>query len=281
MGLELGLLTENSLLPKIEVVKQILNGASAIVAFSGGVDSSTLAAIAKESCTDVLLVMQTGYTVASGEKEIAQNVAKFLDLPILFLEYNEFDESPEYASNPENRCYFCKSLLHEKLEQIRKERGYDFVLNGTNISDLAGHRPGYQAIKEFHALSPFVDAKLTKMEIRAIAHRYGLPVWNKPATPCLASRIQTGIQITPEILQMVDKAEQYLRSNFDFPILRVRYLRGNTASIEVEPEKIGIVRIAYKQISSTLQKIGFNNVVIDPEGYRSYVPKDRLKKSLT
>lgn len=253
----------------------MLSGKKILVAFSGGVDSSTLAAISKESAKETLLVMQIGDSVATGEKELASRIASDLNLDLKYLNYNEFEESQSYAQNPENRCYYCKWLLHDKLENLRRQLGFDYVVNGTNFSDLNGHRPGYQALLEFNVLSPFVDVQMTKPEIRHIAKDLGLVVWDKPATPCLASRVKTGIPISSDSLRKIDRAEQFLRNHFSFQTVRVRLLENDNASIEVEKNQIPLLHENFGLISAQLKKIGFTKIQIDPMGYRPYDPSLR------
>ncbi len=275
MVLDLHFISDEIIDKKLRMIESMLEGKEIIVAFSGGVDSSTLAAISKKSADKTLLVMQVGDSVATGEKEVAARIANDLGLDIRYLQYNEFEENENYAKNPENRCYFCKFLLHEKLEDLRIELGFDQVINGTNYSDLKGHRPGYKAIQEFGVLSPFVEAKMTKPEIRHVAKDWNLAVWNKPATPCLASRVKTGIRISSEILRRIDEAEHYLRSNYPFKILRVRMLDNNIGSIEVEPQYIPLANDQLSKISVHLKEIGFSDVRVDPFGYRPYDPSQR------
>ncbi|MHA2029562.1 MAG: ATP-dependent sacrificial sulfur transferase LarE, partial [Candidatus Kariarchaeaceae archaeon] len=201
------LIDERIINQKIDVIEGMLKNKKVIIAFSGGVDSTVLAYIAKKFCDKVLLIMQDGYSVGIGEVDYAKKMVEILNMEIEFIYYNEYEISENYASNPDNRCYFCKELLHEFLENLRITKEFDLVLNGTNSSDLLGHRPGYQAVLEKKAQSPLVIAGLTKSEIRWIAKNNNLPVWDKPATACLASRFETGTRITQVGLQRVAEAE--------------------------------------------------------------------------
>ncbi len=246
-----------------------------IVAFSGGVDSTVVAFLLSKIANSVLLVIQDGDSLASGEIENARNVAKQLNLGLHVIKYNEFEESVNYAQNPANRCYYCKQLLHSKLEQLRVELSYDVVVNGTNYSDLSGHRPGYKAISELGAATPLADFKLTKEEIRTIAHENGLTNWNKPSLPCLASRVYTGVKIDQDILKRVDSSESYLRQNFEFRILRVRDLGNDEALIQVSRDEIGILSSNIDRIKSILKKFGYKEVSFDPNGYSPYVPPNK------
>jgi len=238
------------------------------------VDSSVLAFLAKQFCQQVLLVMQDGYSIGIGEIEYATKIARFLNLKLEFLYYNEYEISENYADNPDNRCYYCKEILHQELEKIRVANGFDLVLNGTNASDLKGHRPGYQAVQEKGACTPLVDANLNKSEIRWIAKNHHLPVWDKPATACLASRFKTGIRITKERLQRVAEAEHFIKSNYHVNVLRVRD-DGSSARIEVGIDEMCklIDNSIFIKIEAKLIDLGFNKVTLDKKGYRSTVPE--------
>ncbi|MHA2502134.1 MAG: ATP-dependent sacrificial sulfur transferase LarE [Candidatus Kariarchaeaceae archaeon] len=258
---------------KIGLISKMLNGKKAIVAFSGGVDSTVLAYLTGKFASETVLVMQTGSSVAIGEDTFAQEQAQQLDLQIEFIDYDEVDLSEDYASNPHNRCYFCKELLHEFLEMRRKQLDFDIVLSGTNASDLAGHRPGHQAALEAGVLNPLVDAGLTKQEIRWIAADVGLNAADKPASACLASRFVTGVRITKDGLHRVAKAEYYLKSVHKARVVRVRDL-GGEAKIEFGAEELPkyLTKEVKNEIIRELMDLGFEKVSIDPEGYRPYVP---------
>lgn len=270
---QLELIDEKEIKRKIEHVQLNLSNKKVIIAFSGGVDSSVLAFLAKKFCKKVLLVMQDGYSIGIGEIDYAKNVASILNLELEFLYYNEYEISENYAENPHNRCYYCKGLLHKELETLRITKGFDMVLNGTNASDLQGHRPGYQAVQEKGASTPLVDANLSKLEIRWIAKNNQLPVWDKPATACLASRFKTGTRITKEGLQRVAEAEHFIKSNFQVNVLRVRD-DGSTARIEVGPSEIwkleddGIIA----EVKTKLTSLGYQTVLLDKKGYRPALP---------
>lgn len=259
---------------KTKIIGKLFTGKKVLVAYSGGVDSSVVALFAKTYAKNTKLVMQIGSSVAQGEDEIAIRQANYLGLDVKFIEYDEVDFSPEYTNNPENRCYYCKELLHSKLEEIREQLSYDMVVSGTNISDLSGHRPGYAAQQKAGVVNPLVDAKLSKHEVRWIANQHGLEVWDKPAMACLASRFVTGVMITKEDLKKIDQAEYYIRSNYKIPIVRVRYHGNGMVRIEVSKKDLPklLIPSVFDAISKKFQEIGFQYITIDMQGYRPAKP---------
>ena len=163
--------------------------------------------------------------------------AEDLGLPLRLIEYNEFELDENYARNPENRCYYCKNLLHGFLEEIRRNEGYDVVINGTNATDILGHRPGYTAIQEFQAKSPLLDGGLSKLEVRYLAHKYGLRVWDKPATACLSSRFQTGVPITANSLKTIAMVENTIKNHFNLKQIRLRF-HGEEYHLEIDSDEL-------------------------------------------
>jgi len=271
--MELELYNRSILDQKLDQVRQLLAGKKVIVAFSGGVDSSVVAYLAGEYADEALLVMQTGASVAIGEDDFAKDQAAQIGLPLEFIDYDEVDYSEDYAANPSNRCYYCKELLHDFLEDIRKDRGYDIVVSGTNATDLGGHRPGHQAQLEAGVINPLVDADITKQEVRWIANDAGLNAWDKPASACLASRFVTGVAITKEGLRRVAKAEHYLKTNYPVRVLRVRD-HGELARIEIGEDELDefIDYADMAQIATDLAELGYRYVTFDMRGYRPATP---------
>lgn len=274
MSINLEITSEDQIFAKTRIVKELLKGKKVVVAFSGGVDSSVVAFLAREYAEDTLLVMQTGSSVPKSEVDIAKKQASQLGLQIRFIDYNEIDYSDEYALNNENRCYHCKSLLYGFISRIKEEVNYDYILSGTNISDLKGHRPGHQASIENNILNPLVLAKINKSEVRFIASINELLTAEKPATACLASRVITGVPITKEKLSRIDQAEYLLRDKFNFKILRVRD-HGDLARIEVGQDELGKImdKVSREFIHSELKKLGYHYISIDLQAYRPAVPE--------
>ncbi|NEP08190.1 MAG: ATP-dependent sacrificial sulfur transferase LarE, partial [Okeania sp. SIO4D6] len=184
------------------------------------------------------------------------------------VETNEM-ENPNYTSNPINRCYFCKSELHDTLKPLALKRGYSYVVDGVNADDLRDYRPGIQAAKERGARSPLAELGISKFEVRQLAKELGLPWWDKPAQPCLSSRFPYGEEITFEKLQRVGRGERYLR-DLGLKNLRVRSEK-DTARIELPPEQIKefVLTINLPQLVERFKEFGFIYVTLDLEGYRS------------
>ncbi len=178
-------------------------------------------------------------------------------------------ENPNYTSNPINRCYFCKSELHDTLKPLALERGYPYVVDGVNADDLRDYRPGIQAAKERGVRSPLAEVGFSKLEVRELSKQLGLAWWDKPAQPCLSSRFPYGEEITLSKLQRVGRAEIYLRK-LGYRNLRVRS-EGETARIELPPEKIQefVVNTDLSEVVKAFQNYGFSYVTLDLEGYRS------------
>jgi uncharacterized protein len=241
----------------------------ALIAYSGGIDSTLVAKIAYDVLGDrALAVTAVSPSLLPEELEEAQMQAVEIGIKHELIETHEMD-NPNYTSNPVNRCYFCKSELHDKLKPLAIERGYPYIVDGVNADDLQDYRPGIQAAKERGVLSPLAEIGITKAEVRQLSQYLGLPCWDKPAQPCLSSRFPYGEEITVEKLQRVGRAEIYLRK-LGYKNLRVRS-EGNTARIELPPEQIQqfILHTDLPQLVSVFQKYGFLYVTLDLEGYRS------------
>ena len=242
-----------------------------VIAFSGGVDSSTLAAI----CYDVLkekavAVTAKSPTYPSEEMEEAKNIAREIGIRHHIIETSELSNE-NFVENPENRCYYCKKELLECLQDFAQKIGFKAIFEGTNFSDLSGHRPGFQAIKERkNVFSPWADIGFRKEEIRSLAQKFGLSIHDKPALACLASRIPFGEQITEERLHRVGRAELLIKKISGVRQLRVRDHNG-LARIEVGKDERALlfnVRIIDK-IADELKRLGFRFVTLDLEGYRT------------
>jgi uncharacterized protein len=242
-----------------------------VIAFSGGVDSSTLAAVSHSVLgEEVVAVTADSPTYTPEELEEAKNVAKEIGIKLFVVETDELSNE-NFSKNPENRCYYCKKELLERLRKVANELGFKAVFEGTNFSDLSDHRPGFKAVQEMeNVYSPWVDTRFTKEEIRAIAGKMGLSVQNKPPLACLASRIPYKERITAEKLIRIGKAEQMIRRITGVQQLRVRDHNG-LARIEVgknERQLFCNVEILDK-VAANLNTLGFKYVTIDLEGYRT------------
>ncbi len=240
---------------------------SVVIGYSGGVDSVFLARVAVDAlgADNVLAVTGKSDSIASWMEDTAREVAQRFGIPWLELETHEIDD-PRYAANPSNRCYFCKSELWTRLADVARERGLRAVLDGSNADDVGDHRPGAVAATENAVRSPLLEAGLTKAEIREWSRELGLPTWDQPAAPCLASRIPYGISVTPERLRQVEQAELGLRA-LGFRDFRVRHHDG-LARLEVHPAEIARVADHRREIADAVRAAGFRRVLIDLQGYR-------------
>ncbi len=242
---------------------------SVLVAYSGGVDSTLLLQVAQEVLGErVVAVTAKSPTYPEREYEQAKATASRLGLKHITI-FTEELNNPQFARNPFDRCYYCKSELFQKLRQIASQEGLKWIADGTNYDDLGDHRPGRIAATELGVLSPLCEAGLTKSDIRGLSQRLGLATWDKPSFACLASRFPYGDEITSEKLNMVAEAEDYLHS-LGFTQVRVRH-HDNTARIEVTPEEMGRFHHPElcQQIVSRLKTIGYTYATLDLEGYRT------------
>ncbi len=237
-----------------------------VVAFSGGVDSSTLAALTTRLLDRTIAVTAISPTTPKREIREAERIAKEIGIDHAFIEINEL-EDPNFVENTSERCFFCKRKLLEVLLSFANERGFSIVFEGTNASELEGHRPGYKAVKSFkNVYSPWAEFGITKDEIREIAKRMGFSFYNKPSIACLASRIPFGTPIDEQRLKMVDEAENTILEVMGIKQVRVRNLDG-VAVIEVEKKDIEKIIKSYGTIVERLRTIGFKRVLLDLEGY--------------
>jgi pyridinium-3,5-biscarboxylic acid mononucleotide sulfurtransferase len=241
---------------------------SALVAFSGGVDSSLALAIAARALPKdkVLAVTSNNETYLPSELDLARDFAATLGVEHLVVNTRELDD-PNYASNPTNRCYFCKSTLYSDLAKLASERGYACVVDGANKDDEGDYRPGRKAAKELGVVSPLSVAGVGKAEVRELAKHLGLPSWDKPALACLSSRFPYGQEITPEKLSQVARAEEFLRKE-GFRQVRVRH-HGEIARLEVAPAEMERAFALREEISAELKEAGFLYVTLDLAGYIS------------
>ncbi len=242
---------------------------SAIVAFSGGVDSTFVLRAAHEVMGDrVLALTTTSPTMPDDDRRSALELAGAIGARHLVIESNEL-EVPGYAENPLNRCYLCKHNLFTVCEAKAAELGIDEILDGLNLDDLRDYRPGIKAAGEKRVRHPLVEAELTKSEIRELSLALQLPTWDRPASPCLSSRFPYGTRITLEGLERVEGGERVLHA-MGFRVARVRY-HGEVARLEVEQSEIArLLEPATREIvDRELRKLGFRFVTVDLKGFRS------------
>ena len=238
------------------------------VAFSAGVDSAVVCKAAALVSDTACAVTAVSPSMASGELEEAKQLAELIGIRHVIVRTDEF-QNPNYTSNPSDRCRYCKTELYSQIASRHVELAFDVIANGTNTDDLGDYRPGLQAATEFKVRSPLVDANCNKADVRELAKFWNLPVWDKPATPCLSSRIAYGTEVTPERLRRIDQAEQFLKQELHLRELRVRCEADDHARIEVPPAAISAVTSIQDKVSSTLIGFGFASVSIDPAGFRS------------
>lgn len=244
-----------------------------IVAFSAGVDSTVVAKAAFLARGDqAQAVTAVSPSLASGEKEEAIRLAELIGIPHQLVSTSEF-ATPEYRANASNRCFYCKTELYQILNQAIARHDWQdaTVVNGANLDDRGDHRPGMQAAADFEVRSPLIEAGLNKADVRDLARHWDLPIWNKPAHPCLSSRIAYGVEVTEERVGRIDAAERYLREEFDIPELRVRLEPQDLARIEVPLDQINRLTTptALPRVTQKFLELGFQNVTLDLQGFRS------------
>lgn len=240
---------------------------SVLVAYSGGVDSALVMAIAhRELGERALACIGVSPSYPTREMRDAVKLAEQIGVPYRLVNTAEYLDA-NYAANPTNRCYFCKSELHDRLKKVASEEGWQMVLDGNNSSDLGDYRPGMEAARERGVRSPLIEANVSKAEVRELAHYLGLPVWDKPAMACLSSRVPHGTAITPELLRQIESAEDVL-VDLGFRQFRVRH-HNELARIELPAEDFPQALAQHTALVAGIRAAGYRFVTLDLAGFRS------------
>ena len=260
---------------KLDALKSYLREhAPLVIAYSGGVDSACLLAVAHETLGDKMLgVIADSPSLPRRALADALAVAKQIGATVEVVKTDEMQDE-NYVSNPLNRCYYCKAELFTKLDELARDRGYAAIAYGENADDAHHFRPGSKAAAEFSIIAPLKHAGLTKAEVREISRTFDLPTSDAPAQPCLSSRIPHGTPVTTGALAMIEQGEALVR-NLGFKIFRVRHVVEDqtaakyVARVQIAPEEMGGIPACRESLISGLGAVGYSSVEIDPEGYRS------------
>jgi len=253
---------------RLRGLESLLDGyGSVLIGYSGGVDSVFLALVACERLgrDNVLAVTGLSDAYPAVQHETALDVVRRFGIPHLEVGTSELAD-PRYAANPSNRCYYCKTELWSVLGRVARERGLAVVADGSNADDVRDHRPGARAASEQGVRSPLQEAGLTKADIRLLSRDLGLPTWDQPAAPCLASRLPYGLAVTPERLRAVERAEDALRT-LGFRAFRVRH-HGDAARLELHPLEMVRAAERWPAVRGAVAAAGFRRVLLDVDGYR-------------
>jgi pyridinium-3,5-biscarboxylic acid mononucleotide sulfurtransferase len=264
-----GIQTDDS--PLLARLEEAIHGRGRIItAFSGGVDSTLVAAVARRVLgkANAPAVIGDSPSLPRYELEQARRIAKDMDLELIEVKPGEQDDAG-YRANAGDRCYFCKTHLYESLKRLSHELGICYIANGTNTDDLGDHRPGLTAADEAEVISPLIEAGFGKQQVREVAQELGLENWDKPAAACLASRVPYGSEVTPELLKQIERAEDVLRS-LGFEGFRVRH-HNQVARIELPLDQVGRLMDdeVRRAVARGVRDAGYLYVALDLEGFRS------------
>ncbi len=257
---------------KTETLLALLRGYGRVaVAYSGGVDSVVVAQAAFFACGEqAVAVTAVSDSLAQGELKEAEEVARRIGIKHLVIQTQEF-ENEHYLANSPQRCFHCKTELYSQMSKLLPKLEVNAIVNGANLDDDGDYRPGLKAARDYNVKSPLRDAQFTKADVRQLARFWDLPVWDKPASPCLSSRIAYGVEVTPERVKRVDDAERFLREQLGIGELRVRHEAHDLARIELP--LAALPRLTDDRLRTAivehLRTLGFKYVTLDLEGFRS------------
>ncbi len=267
---------------KLEHLKTIIRQLERVaVAFSGGVDSALMLKVSADTLgsDNVIAVTARSASLPASELDDAITLAALIGVKHVMVDTDELS-NPDYAANPADRCYYCKTTLYDHMQPLLVQHSLKAIINGTNFDDLGDYRPGLVAAKEFDVRSPAVEAKLTKQDIRVLSAELGLPTHDKPAAPCLSSRVQYGENITPEKLRMIESGEAFLKT-LGIRECRVRH-HGNLARIEVLPADLATLMQpeTAEKVHKMFLSLGYTYVTLDLHGFRTGSMNEAIAKAI-